>query len=170
MQLTDHEKAMRDGAEGEATAKAMDLLVRYGEALGAERLVETHNVCATITATTPFQRDIALKGGGMDAVFSEFSLDSREVVKIPKFKTFTSHLQLGFDPNQPEKFGLSEETVNFYNKSEKHAAGLGAQREPLQLAGRALRDLVHEEDLLRHLVVGGARGDEGDPPDHAGPD
>jgi predicted aconitase len=96
MQLTDHEKAMLDGSEGAATAKAMDLLVRYGEALGAERLVETHNVCATITATTPFQRDIAIKGGGMDAVFSEFSLDSREVVKIPKFKTFTSHLQLGF--------------------------------------------------------------------------
>ena len=127
MQLTDHEKAMRDGAEGAATAKAMDLLVRYGEALGAERLVETHNVCATITATTPFQRDIALKGGGMDAVFSEFSLDSREVVKIPKFKTFTSHLQLGFDPEQPERFGLSDEIVQFYRKSERETAKLGAQ-------------------------------------------
>ncbi len=127
MQLTDYEKSMRDGQEGPAVQKAMDLLMRYGEALGAERLVETHNVCATITATTPFQRDIALKGGGMDAVFSEFSLDSQEVVKIPKFKTFTSHLQLGFDPNQPERFGLSDEIVQFYGKSEKHVAGLGAQ-------------------------------------------
>jgi hypothetical protein len=80
----------------------MDLLMRYGEALGAERLVETRNVCATITSTTPFQRDFALaKGGGMDAVFSEFSLDSQETVEIPKFKVFTSHLQLGFDPASP---------------------------------------------------------------------
>src|ERR1700712_5419232 len=125
MQLTDHEKAMYDGRDGPAIQKAMDLLVRYGDALGAERLVETNNVCATVTATTPFQRDLALKGGGMDAVFSEFSLDSQEVVKIPKFKTFTSHLQLGFDPNQPEKMGISQEIVQFYNRSEAHVAALG---------------------------------------------
>jgi hypothetical protein len=31
----------------------------------------------------------------------------------------------------------------------------------VQLAGGALRDLVHEEDLLRHLVVGCPRADEG---------
>jgi predicted aconitase len=127
MRLTDEEKAMYDGHEGPAVQKAMDLLVRYGEALGAERLVETRNVCATITSTTPFQRDFALAKGGMDAVFSEFSLDSQEVVTIPKFKVFTSHLQLGFDPGQPERMGLSEETVRFYEKSERHAAGLGAQ-------------------------------------------
>src|SRR5215212_9215073 len=124
MKLTAAEQAMLDGWDGPAMQKAMDLLVRYGEALGAERLVETNNVCATITATTPFQRDLALKGGGMDAVFSEFSLDSQDVVKIPKFKTFTSHLQLGFDPNQPEKMGLSEQIVQFYDKSERHVAGL----------------------------------------------
>ena len=41
MNLTDAEKAMMDGSEGRAKAKAMELLVRYGEALGAERLVET---------------------------------------------------------------------------------------------------------------------------------
>lgn len=127
MHLTDEEKAMLDGRDGAAVSKAMDLLVRYGEALGAERLVETRNVCATITATTPFQRDIALKGGGMDAVFSEFSLDSAEVVKIPKFRTFTNHLQLGFDPEQPERFGLAEDMVKFYRKSERETAQLGAQ-------------------------------------------
>lgn len=128
MHLSDEEKAMRDGRDGPAVQKAMDLLMRYGEALGAERLVETRNVCASITSTTPFQRDFALaKGGGMDAVFSEFSLDSQETVEIPKFKVFTSHLQLGFDPGQPERMGVSEEIVQFYNRSERHAAGLGAQ-------------------------------------------
>jgi len=35
MQLTDHEKAMLDGRDGPAVQKAMDLLMRYGEALGA---------------------------------------------------------------------------------------------------------------------------------------
>ena len=40
MRLTDEEKAMRDGRDGPAVAKAMDLLIRYGEALGAQALVE----------------------------------------------------------------------------------------------------------------------------------
>jgi predicted aconitase len=35
MKLTDHEKSMLDGAQGRAKARAMDLLVRYGEALSA---------------------------------------------------------------------------------------------------------------------------------------
>ena len=45
MRLADDERAMLDGEQGEAVAAAMDLLVRYGEVLGAERLVDTDNVC-----------------------------------------------------------------------------------------------------------------------------
>ena len=40
MRLTDEERAVLDGRDGRAQQKAMELLVRYGEALGAERLVE----------------------------------------------------------------------------------------------------------------------------------
>lgn len=79
MKLTASEQAMLDGAHGPARRKAMDLLVRYGEALGAERLVATDNVCGTVGASTPFLRDYGLKHG-FDAVFSEFSLDAGEVV------------------------------------------------------------------------------------------
>jgi predicted aconitase len=127
MRLTDEEKAMRDGRDGGATAKAMDLLIRYGEALGAEALVETRNVCGTVTATTPFLRDFALQKGGLDAVFSEFNLDSADVVATPKVKAFSSHLQLGFDPHHPKEMGVSEEIVQFYKKSEAAAARMGVQ-------------------------------------------
>ena len=44
MQLTDTERAMLDGSQGKAKQKAMDLLIRYGEALGAARFVDTTNV------------------------------------------------------------------------------------------------------------------------------
>ena len=44
MKLTDYEREMFDGVHGRAKAQAMDLLVRYGEALDAECLVETNNV------------------------------------------------------------------------------------------------------------------------------
>lgn len=127
MRLSDEEKAMWDGRDGPAVAKAMDLLVRYGEALGAHALVETRNVCGTVTATTPFLRDFALKQGGLDAVFSEFNLDSQEVVATPKVKAFSSHLQLGFDPHHPQEMGVSEEIVQFYKKSEAAAARMGVQ-------------------------------------------
>ncbi|MBX3605738.1 MAG: aconitase X catalytic domain-containing protein [Piscinibacter sp.] len=127
MRLSDEEKAMRDGRDGAAVARAMDLLVRYGEALGAESLVETRNVCGTVTATTPFMRDFALAKGGLDAVFSEFNLDSAEVVETPRVRAFSSHLQLGFDPHHPVEMGVSEQVVEFYRRSEAAAARMGVQ-------------------------------------------
>lgn len=127
MKLSDDEQAMLDGRDGPAVQKAMDLLLRYGQALGAERLVATNNVVASVSATTPFMREFARKNGGMDAVFSEFSLDSDVVVPIPKVKTYTSHTQLGFDPAQAERMGVDEETVHFYRKGEAFTTGLGIQ-------------------------------------------
>ena len=44
MNLTPDEQEMLDGREGKATQKAMELLVRYANALGAERFVDTRNV------------------------------------------------------------------------------------------------------------------------------
>jgi predicted aconitase len=127
MRLTDEEKAMLDGRDGPGVQKAMDLLMRYGHALDAERLVETNNVCSILTASMPFQRKYALRTQSMDAVFSEFTLDSSEAVPIPKFKAFTSHLQLGMDPAQGERMALPEEAIAFYRRSETHVSGLGAQ-------------------------------------------
>jgi predicted aconitase len=127
MRLTDDEKAMRDGRDGEAVALAMDLLIRYGEALGAERLVDTNNVCGTVSASTPFMRDYAQERGGMDAVFSEFNLDSGRAVPIPPVKAFSMHLQLGFDPRQGPRMGVGEEVIRFYDKGEAYTARHGIQ-------------------------------------------
>jgi hypothetical protein len=86
VRLTEDEQRMLDGEQGPARQKAMDLLLRYGEALGAERLVDTNNVCATVGATTPFIRDFAAQHpGGLDAVFSEFSTEIDKWAKVVKF-------------------------------------------------------------------------------------
>jgi len=127
MRLNPDEQAMRDGRDGEAVALAMDLLVRYGEARGAARLVDTKNVAGTVSASTPFMRDFALKKGGMDAVFSEFNLDSDKVVEIPPVKVFSTHLQLGFDSRQGELMGVSPEVIQFYKKGEAYTAAHGVQ-------------------------------------------
>ncbi len=135
MRLTDEENSMRDGLQGDAIAAAMDLLIRYGDALGAEDFVETRNVCGTVTATTPFMRDFALAQSGaaadpeagLAAVFSEFNLDSAQVVQVPKVRAFSSHLQLGFDPHHPVEMGVSPQIVAFYQRSEAMAARMGVQ-------------------------------------------
>ena len=61
MNLTDAEKAMYDGHAGPAKQKAMDLLMRYGEALGAERLVEVNNVAGAFDAFL-FEAGVAEEG------------------------------------------------------------------------------------------------------------
>lgn len=127
MRLRDDEKAMLAGDQGPAVQKTMDLLVRYGEALDAECLVDTRNVAGTIGATTPFLRQYAEREGGMDAVFSEFNLDSTEVVKIPKVKVFSSHLQQGIDPRHAERQGISPDVVRIYETGQAYSSGLGVQ-------------------------------------------
>lgn len=126
MKLSAHEQAMLDGREGRAKQKAMDLLVRYGEALGAERLVDTNNVCGTVGASTPFLREYGARHG-MDAVFSEFSLDSAEVIEIPKVSVYSSHLQQGLDPEHAALQGIPPEVVKVYRQGEAYTAKLGVQ-------------------------------------------
>ena len=57
MTLTDGEKAMLDGAAGPGKQKAMELLVRYAEALGAERFVDTNNIAGVPGSFTLFLKD-----------------------------------------------------------------------------------------------------------------
>ena len=94
----------------------MQLLVRYGEALGAEKLVETNNVCTTVGSATPFMRDYAARG--FDAVYSEFNLDSREVVETPPASAHTCQLIHGIDTRNWKHQGIPEDLVETQKKSE----------------------------------------------------
>ena len=69
MILTPAEQDMLSGSAGKATQKAMELLVRYAEALGAERFVETRNVAGVPGSANPFLMNYYKdkNAGGMDA-------------------------------------------------------------------------------------------------------
>ena len=127
MRLNDEEKAMLDGRDGPGVQRAMDLLVRYGEALDAERLIDTHNVCGTVGASTPFLRDYANGPGGMDAVFSEFNLDSPVMVKIPVAKVFSCQLIQGVDSTHWKEQGVAPGTFELHQKQEAWSAQIGIQ-------------------------------------------
>lgn len=129
MKLTAEEQAMLEGSEGPAARKAMDLLVRYGEALGAERLVDTANVAGVPGSSSLFiQNYYDLDGtGDRDVMFSRFDLDSDEAVEIPRAKVFTSHLQTRVDPVNWEMQGTKAADRDFHVESQAYTAKLGAQ-------------------------------------------
>lgn len=126
MRLTEEERAMADGARGPAVARAMDLLIRYGGALGAERLVETGNVAGTWAVANPILRDHAARG--FDAVFSEFNLDSDEVVPVPPAATHACQLIAGLDSRRNDLFGLEPHLLAMHEDAERHFGARGVSQ------------------------------------------
>lgn len=125
MRLSESEKAMLDGAAGPAKQRAMDLLVRYGEALGAERLVAVTNVAGTWNAASPALRPFAEKG--MDAVFSKFNLDADDVVETPQAEVYTCQLIHGIDTRNVEVMGANPELALRQQKAERYFGARGVQ-------------------------------------------
>ncbi|HZV19434.1 MAG TPA: aconitase X catalytic domain-containing protein [Sphingobium sp.] len=128
VKLTDAERAMLDGDSGAATQKAMELLVRYAEALGAERFVETNNVAGVPGSAPPWVKQYyAADGGDYRAVFSRFDLDSDEVVDVPRMNAFSCHLQGGMDPSLWREQGMSEDAFANFQSDESEVAAHGVQ-------------------------------------------
>jgi predicted aconitase len=126
--LTEAERAMLEGEQGAAVAKAMDLLVRYAEALGAERFVETNNVAGVPGSSTPWLKEYyKADGGDYRAVFSRFDLDSDEVVDVPRMNAFSCHLQGGMDPELWREQGMSAAQHDNFTYDESQVAAHGIQ-------------------------------------------
>lgn len=122
MILADDEKAMLDGAEGPAVAAAMDLLVRYGEALDAEHLCDTRNVAGTSTQPSPVKAKLVGEGGWHKA-FAVINLDTDDDVEIPDMRVPTCQLQQSFGPDSigivpyPKEFiELQTDAESFYGR------------------------------------------------------
>jgi predicted aconitase len=129
MYLTDSEKAFLDGKHGKAQQKAMELLVRYAEALGAERFVDTNNVCGVPGSANPFLQNYYKDKGTAeyDAIFSFFDLDSDELIEAPQALVSTCCLQGGADPDNWETLGTKPQVFNIYKDREQFAADRGVK-------------------------------------------
>jgi len=128
MHLTDSEKAMLDGAEGPAVRQAMSLLCRYAKALGAERLVETNNVCGGSVGSLPNRRNVVSDADSMDAIFSLMNLDSDVPLEIPPAKTMAYKLIEAGDPDYLDVQRVSDRTRNLMQKNADFCDRVGIQR------------------------------------------
>ncbi len=126
MKLTDDEKAMLDGSRGKAHQKAMELLVRYAEALDAERFVNTDNVAGVPGTSNMFLENYYKQPGDRyDVIYSLFDLDSDEIVPVPKIIVNACHLQGGVDPENWETLGAKPEALRISQAGESSAASHG---------------------------------------------
>jgi predicted aconitase len=121
MILADDEKAMLDGAGGVAKQKAMELLVRYAEALGAERFVNTKNIAGVPGSSTVFLQKYFEEhagDGSFEAVFSLYDLDAAEVIPVPAATENCCHLQGGMDLAHWSDLGMSREAMQHQREDE----------------------------------------------------
>ena len=89
MKLKTDEQGMLDGKEGPVRQKAMELLVKYGDALGAEEFVDVDNVfilSGLFGYTDVFKQPIDI-----DAIASEYFMDSRERLVVDNVKAYTTN-------------------------------------------------------------------------------
>jgi len=123
MELTADEEAMLAGEEGPAIQAAMDLLVRYGEALGADRFLDTDNVAGVPGMVNQFLEGYYADGGAThEEIFARHDLDADESFEIPEAKAKTSRLQGTVEPDNWESFGTDPEDARLDRESETFAA------------------------------------------------
>jgi predicted aconitase len=130
MLLADDEKAMLDGAGGVAKQKAMELLVRYAQALGAERFVDTHNIAGVPGSSTVFLQKYFEEhagDGSFEAVFSLYDLDAGEVMSVPKAAGNCCHLQGGMDLDHWADLGMSRGAMQHQRDDEAELAKHGVR-------------------------------------------
>jgi predicted aconitase len=128
LRLTDDERRILDGGEGSARRAAMELLVRYGNVLGAERLVDTNNVAGGGVGSLPNRRDVVADPTDVDAVFSLLSLDSDERHEIPPVKANTYKLIEGMDARHADAQGVTPRTREIVEKSQDFCTRIGINR------------------------------------------
>lgn len=124
VQLTNDDKFMRDGGEGDAVAAAMDLLVRYGEALGAEHLCSVRNVAGTMTQPSPVKKQLVDEGGWAKS-YAVINLDCDDEVELPRMKVPTCQLQSGFGPDSIGTVPYPPQNVELQTSGESYFGAHG---------------------------------------------
>ena len=126
MKLNRDEQDMLNGKEGLASQKAMELLIKYGDALGAEQFVDTNNVA--VVAGLFFFPELVKKvipSLDPDAIASKFLLDSDELVVLDRVKAFTTNHIFTINKEYLKLQGRSQLVYDLAEKMEAYCKRVG---------------------------------------------
>ncbi|GAA4416038.1 aconitase X catalytic domain-containing protein [Georgenia halophila] len=123
MFLTAEQQAMADGEQGEAVAAAMRILVRYGEIMDAEGLVEV----ASAAGANIYGPRHAVPLGTDDprALFNRFSLNTDAPLESPGTRVHSCQLIGPMDRETPEVQDMPRAAVDRVEASQAYLEGLG---------------------------------------------
>ncbi|MFF3572437.1 aconitase X [Nocardia jiangxiensis] len=121
--LSPADERMLTGEQGPAVQAALELLVRYGELMGAQRLVDTDNVCGANIFGPRHARVLGTTDPA--ALFSRFSLDLDETVEVPPFRAHSCQLIGPRDSQQWDLQGVTAADAAAMDDSEKYLAEKG---------------------------------------------
>jgi predicted aconitase len=105
VRLTEDEKAILDGREGRAKKKALEFIIEYARAVGADRLVEISKAHIFIGAHGYL--DIA-SSQDVDEIIAEMYLNTSDRVVLERLSCFTLTDATPLDPDQWEALGLPQ--------------------------------------------------------------
>ncbi len=111
MYLTDSEKEILDGKKGPDKQAAMDLLVRYGEALNADRLLDVRNVAFSTYSPYPPGRVGHMDPENYDAIFAFRNLGVKGDFKISRIDTDAGSLATNAPIDYLKHIGATDEMI-----------------------------------------------------------
>lgn len=106
LQLTEEEKRMLGGAFGRAKQAALQFIVDYAKALGAERLCKISKAQIFIGAHPYLELG---ENDDIDAVISRMYLNVQDTIKIDEFGCFTQTDATPIDPVRWKEIGISRD-------------------------------------------------------------
>lgn len=127
VKLTDYEKDLLNGKYGKDKQKAMEFIVEYAIALGAERLIEVRSVTGGLGSSKNIMEDLEASGYDMDKIFSEYKLNSSEKTSISKVCIPTTTLINLLDPEKVKELEIDENVKKYCDINEDYAKKIGMQ-------------------------------------------
>ena len=121
MQLTQEEEKVLEGERGLAKQEALKLLIKYGKALGAEKLVEVQSVHTAMAVPEQFAKIIS----GKYSLLNQILLCSEKQIKLDKMKVFTTTHVCSIEPYHYKEFCVSEEVMQVNRDMREHYAKKG---------------------------------------------
>lgn len=127
VKLTDYEKKLLNGEYGIDKQKAMELIVEYAIALGAEKLVEIRSVTGGLGSSKDIMEHLKNCGYDMEKIYCEYKLNSSQKFPIGKVCVPTTTLINLVDFEKMEELGVNEEIISYCKISDNFAKKIGMQ-------------------------------------------